>query len=312
MDMLKKLPAALALTLLFLCGQGQVKDTMAVYFDESLEPVKKKQAIFVGAAVRMADGWKVLVYTDSLQLLMRGSYTDHTCTVKNGPFIYYNGRGQKLLGGSYSMNKRTGLWQTWHLNGQLKDSIAFDNDLFQGQASSFYPTGQLESSGWYQRGQQDSIWKWFHENGKPATLEWYRSGKLADLECFDTLGITKGSSCAINREPAIKGHYGGLFRYLNDSLRVPERIREQDEGFVRVRFTVNKNGQASAPEILSAATKEFRAEISRVINSIPGWYPAISHNRAIDHIFNINIPYFLRERQVMPEFSPAIPFMQDY
>lgn len=285
--------------------QGQVKDTMAVFFDANLEPVKKKQAVYVGAAIKWTDGWKVLVYTDSLKLIMRGSYTDHTCKVKNGPFVYYNGKDRRLLSGSYIANKRVGLWQTWHPNGQTKDSVQFMDDLLQGPAYSFYSNGQMESDGWYRMGLLDSVWTWFHENSQKATIELYRGGKLADLQCFDTVGLSTGSTCAVAREPAIRGYYGGLLKYVADSIRMPARIPENEEGFIRVRFTVRRDGTVTEPEILSSVPNPFRQEILRTIKSIPGWYSAISHNRTVDHIFDFTVPYFERSRYLQP--APYIP-----
>jgi hypothetical protein len=268
---------------------AQKKDTLVRYFNIELEPVKKKDAVFVGFAIKDPFGWNALIYNDSMKVIMRGKYENEDCTVKDGWFIYYNSRGERYLAGKYTKNQRTDLWQTWFPSGQPKDSIYFAQDLPHGPCKRYFTSGTLESAGFYRNGQLDSTWIWHHENGQVATKEVYRGGRVYQLECFDSSGTSLGMNCALNRPPAIKGIYGGVEKYLTDSIRYSPKQQPQEPMIAEVEFIVNKSGAISVPNILRSPDTLLTKEIVRAIRSIPAWYPAVSHNRNIDHTFNLLI-----------------------
>ncbi len=293
--MLRAILLILMISPLALAAQKTGKDTLLRYFDAALEPVKKKDAVYIGVAVKDVAGWNTVIYNDSIKVVMRGRYTDVDCKIKEGTFIYYS-KGSRYMAGNYSRNMRTGAWLTWFPSGQMKDSLPFANDLAEGYSVKYFESGVLESTGEYKQGMINGEWNWFHENGKIATREKYSGGKLASLECFDTLGNPTGFNCAIARPPAIKGRYGGIEKYIKDSLQFPEIALKKDlEGYVTLQFVVNKNGQIEEPEILFSSDPSFSAEAVRVLRSVPAWYPAISHNRVIDHIYTLNIPFYKSE-----------------
>jgi hypothetical protein len=99
-------------------------------------------------------------------------------------------------------------------------------------------------------------------------------------------------NCAINRPPAIKGKFGGIEKYLADSLTYPEMIKLEDVSFIEVLFTVNKQGNMYEPTILKSQQKSLSEEVVRVLKSVQGWYPAVSHNRTIDHTYTISIAFY--------------------
>jgi hypothetical protein len=275
--------------LVSVASAAQKKDTLVRYFNAQLEPSKKKEAVFVGVAVKDAFGWSALVYNDSLKVIMRGKYEDQECTVKDGWFIYYNNKGERYLSGKYARNMRTDLWQSWFPSGQPKDSIYFERDLPHGPSKRYFASGTLESSGSYKAGLLDSNWVWYHENGQVATREKYRNGLVSSLECFDSTGKSLGMNCALNRPPAIKGVYGGVEKYLSDSIRNVSKGSVNDLRSVEVEFIVYKSGSISAPRILRNEDTLLAKEVVRAIRSVPAWYPAVSHNRTIDFTFNLVI-----------------------
>jgi hypothetical protein len=285
--------------LLSVATAAQRKDTLVKYFNAELEPVKKKEAVFVGVAVKDPFGWNAIIYNDSMKVIMRGKYENEDCTVKDGWFIYYNNKGERYLAGKYTKNQRTDLWQTWYPSGKPKDSIFFSNDIPQGPCSRYFASGILESSGFYRNGQLDSIWIWHHENGQVATKELYRGGRVHHLECFDSTGLSLGMNCALNRPPAIKGIYGGIEKYLSDSIRNPSKAPLDEMRSVAVEFIVYKSGSLSVPQILRSEDSLLEKEVLRAIRSIPAWYPAVSHNRNIDHTYNLLITLLPDNQGVM-------------
>jgi antitoxin component YwqK of YwqJK toxin-antitoxin module len=283
---------ALTAILLSLSGFAQKKDTLVRYFNASLEPVRKKEAVFVGVAVKDIFGWNAIVYNDSLKVIMRGKYTNEDCKIKDGWFIYYDHKGERNLAGKYTQNMKNDLWLTWYPSGQIRDSVFFLNDLAHGPSRKYFESGLIESTGYFRNGIIDSVWEWYHENGRRAALEKYTKGTLASFECFDTTGTSIGMNCAINRPPAIKGKYGGVEKYVSDSIRYSEKMKLTEISFVTVQFTVNKEGRMSEPRVINPANKSLSDEIIRVLKSIPGWYPAVSHNRTVEHTYTLNISFF--------------------
>jgi hypothetical protein len=289
---------------LSLTGYAQKKDTLVKYFNAELEPVRKKEAVFIGVVVKDLLGWNALVYNDSMKVIMRGKYADEDCKTKEGWFIYYTQKGDRYLAGKYSRNLKTDLWQTWFPSGQIRDSIYFLNDLANGQCRKYFESGILESAGFYKNGTPDSIWTWNYENGQKATFEKYNNGRLSSFECFDSAGVSLGMNCAINRLPAIKGKYGGVEKYVSDSIRFPEKLNLPEITFLTVQFTVSKLGNLSEPLIMQSSQNTLSAEIVRVLKSIPGWYPAVLHNRSMDYTYTLRITFYPENQGIQVETIP--------
>jgi TonB family protein len=273
-------------------SQKSPKDTLVRYFNAELEPCKKKEFVFIGLIIRDQDGWSSIIYDDSARTIMRGKYKADDCLVKDGWFMYYYSNGKRSLGGKFDNNIRQGNWLRWYPSGQLRDSVFLVNNQANGPSFSFYENGQPESAGIYRQGKYDHEWVFYYENGKPSTREKYVDEKLADLECFDSSGKSMGFNCALSRAPEIKGKYGGFEKYLADSIRYPEAAKKNDiKGIVQFEFTLTKTGEVKNFRILSSPDQTFSDEVLRVIKSVPGWYPAISHNRLMDYTFKMNVSF---------------------
>ena len=280
-------------------SQAQKNDTLVRYFDARLEPCKKKDFVFIGVIIRDPFGWDGIIYDDSARTIMRGHYRDEACKEKDGWFMYYFANGKRALSGKYENNVRQLTWKSWYPAGQLKDSVQFLNGVQEGIGFSFFENGQLESSGLYRQGVLDQDWTFYHENGKIATKEKYAAGKLSALECFDTSGSSTGVNCAIKRDPEIKGRYGGVIKFLKDSLVYPPIAKANNlEGYVIVEFTITKDGSLKDIRILSSPDQLFNDEVLRVLKSVPGWYPAISHNRMLNFTYTLNIPFFVDDPEI--------------
>jgi len=274
-------------------AQKPSKDTLVRYFDARLEPCKKKEFVFIGVVIRDNNGWSGIIYDDSTRVIMRGRYLNEDCQVKDGWFLYYFPNGKRSLGGKFERNIRQGIWMRWYTSGQIRDSLPFINNLAHGPSFSWFENGRLESEGIYRQSKYDYHWTFYHENGQVATREKYEDGKLSDLECFDTSGNSMGINCAILRNPEIKGKYGGFMKFMKDSIILPpEAIKREITGSVQIEFMVTREGQVKDFRVLSSPDPILTNEVMRVMKSVPGWYPAISHNRLKDFTFRMNVPFY--------------------
>jgi len=77
-------------------------------------------------------------------------------------------------------------------NPRMTGSYTPWNDTFieHGRFTFFYPDGQIESTGEYDRGARSGIWKRFDPNGQPKQDRFYPPQGAAVLR--RTLGIDKG------------------------------------------------------------------------------------------------------------------------
>jgi antitoxin component YwqK of YwqJK toxin-antitoxin module len=103
--------------------------------------------------------------------------------------------GQKEKEGNIVNGKMDGVWKTWYSTKNLKEETHYKNGLKDGKSVSFYPDSSKEFVGayikdslqgyatWWRKtgdkemegksivGLQDSIWIYYHENGKNGSRE---------------------------------------------------------------------------------------------------------------------------------------------
>jgi TonB family protein len=147
--------------------------------------------------------------------------------------------------------------------------------------------------GYYVSGYADSTWEWKYPNGKYSTKEKYKSGKLMLLECFDSTGTMTGNQCSIEVPPTIVGRYGGIQKYITDSLYYPKEALEKNiQGIVEVEFTITKEGTLKDIRFLNSPDKLLSDEVARVLNSVKAWYPAVLHNQVVDNTQQFRVPFY--------------------
>lgn len=283
----------LFLTLLHLGGYAQKSDTAIRYFNSRFEPVQKNTAVYIGKSFPVNNKWGVQVMDDSSRVLLAGTYKDKSLKIKDGPFTFYYPSGKQSIQGNFVSNEQSDLWMSWYPSGQKKDSVLFYKGAKHGSSYSWFENGRIESIGTNRMGYADGDWTWFHENGQTATKENYAIGKLKSLECFDSLGNNTGITCSLEKVPTIKGYYGGINKYIIDSLYYPEEaLKKNIQGMVDVNFTISKEGKLTQVKILNSPSSLLSNEVIRVLYSVKTWYPAISHNRIVDFTVSLNIPFY--------------------
>ena len=274
-------------------AEAQKSDTLLRYFTMGLEPTTKVENSYRAFVYAEGDHWGARVINDSNRVLMTGSYRDKSLRIRDGLFTFYYPQGETMVRGRYVNNTQSGSWLAWHRNGRVKDSVFFLNGYKQGRSWGWHENGQLMHEGFFEQGQPDSSWTWYFSNGQPSTKERYRRGKLQSLECFDSTGKSMGGNCSIDVPPTIPGRYGGVEKYILDSLYYPKEAIEQNiQGIVDVQFTITKEGKLRDVRFLNAPEKILADEVYRVLMSVPAWYPAILHNQVVDFTQSIKIPFY--------------------
>ncbi|MEE4116443.1 MAG: carboxypeptidase-like regulatory domain-containing protein [Marinilabiliaceae bacterium] len=80
------------------------------------------------------------------------------------------------------------------------------------------------------------------------------------------------------------GPVGGMPKYrayINDNISFPEDWKESGREVVRIRFTVQLNGELTDFEIVRSPDSLFSREAIRLIKEGPGWTPAMNNNAPV-------------------------------
>ena len=59
---------------------------------------------------------------------------------------------------------------------QVKSEDNYKRGIAHGKTVSYFKDGKIARWGWYKYGKQDSIWKFYYENGNPKAIEHYNFG----------------------------------------------------------------------------------------------------------------------------------------
>lgn len=186
---------------------------------------------------------------------------------------------------------KTGLWKTWHANGQIKDSIFYTHTgLKEGLAKSWYENGNIESAGVYLQDKENGPWEWYHHNNKPATTEQYVNGKISSMQCFDSTGALTGDFCSLNKPALFPGGTVAFEEYLRKNLTYPERAGKK-RGYVDLRFVIGEFGRPDEVTVVNSHSNYFSQEAERLIYEMPRWEPAVSHNRLSPFTVNVRLVF---------------------
>jgi len=226
-------------------------------------------------------------------LLSIAEYPDpgsiNTSTTRTSP----TPRGASILEYGLPINKKHGQWRSFYPNGTTRDSGLFQKDQKQGLWKNWYDNAQMESIGRYRNDSLEGEWQYFRRDGSLSTKEIYAGNKIKSLECFDENGNSTGHLCSILKPAVAKGSFYNLKQYALDNIYWPKELDGKEvEGVVKVRYTISAEGKMIEFKVLETPHESLSKEVQRFFNSLEGWYPAISHNRAIDYTTEFSIEFY--------------------
>lgn len=228
---------------------------------------------------------------------------------KTGVWKVYHPNGRLKDSGRMSQDQMIGIWLSWYPDGKLKSKQHYTqggktvvagvnqqqasviNTCLEGPYESWYPNGTRESEGSFAKGKMTGQWKWYHPTGHLSTIEEYDgAGKIAGMTCYDSLGKEQGDFCSIQKPAVLIGH--GNFReyLLNNFSWPPEAFKKKVTGTVWVRFTIDKTGNLVNFKV-RGNNEVLAYAVHRFIKQLPGWYPAVSHNRIIPYEEAFELPF---------------------
>jgi antitoxin component YwqK of YwqJK toxin-antitoxin module len=284
----------------------------AVYPDTSV----LLRAYFKDAALTTKDGPFILYHPKGIKSQM-GYFKDN---MANGYWHSWYPDGSPKNEGAIVNNQFSGLWKAWYQSGQIMSERTYEYaDSLNGTPvhqhapdyrvekvlDDFIPGGKLEglSQTWYENGNKESVvnyhhdslagsCSWYRPNGQPSSKELYVNGKVTALECYDEEGKLTGSTCSILKQPLFIHPFLSAEDFIIDELHKDKNKDIRQEGEAIVNFVVSSSGKIEKATIDSSPDPALSKHILKIINGMPAWSPAITHNRKIDYAVKLVIPYY--------------------
>ncbi|MEO5594370.1 MAG: hypothetical protein ABIR15_05480 [Chitinophagaceae bacterium] len=266
------------------------------------------------AALTIKDG-PFTLYHPKKKVAQTGSFKNNLPT---GHWQSWYADGQIKNEGTLINNHFSGIWKSWYANGKIKseqsyiytDSLSVQHQSYpaykvQSVLDDFDPEGKLEgaSTMWYENGNKESavnfhndslsgLCSWFRENGNPSSKETYVSGKVTELECYDSTGKYTGATCSILKLPVLIHPIFTTLDYIEYELHKEKFKDIKEEGEATITFTVTKTGAVENLVVADTPDENLSKHIIHIFATMPPWSPAVIHNRTVDYPVKLNIPYY--------------------
>jgi len=280
------------------------------YYDDRWQPCEAVAARFFTTLYKKESVWEredYFIHERSLQ--MKGSYTDTSCKIAQGPFVYYYSNKRLQRTGNYKDGKKDGLWidyypngmmedsttytrgnvtgtsYGWHSNGNFRDSAVWNSDG-SGIEISWFDNGNPSSAGRYSAGyKQNGKWQYFHKKGRLSALEVYHYGVLTDKQYFDESGNGIADTTNKDHEALFPGGMNAWKKYLEKNLYFPTQYKFEnaDKAVVVVAAVIDEDGNMTDVEINTPLYPAFDDIALKVVKHSPKWQPAVQHNRRVKY-----------------------------
>lgn len=260
------------------------------YLDKDLNSCKKNDAIIIGKGFNGNDRFTLDYYVNaSNKLLMTAQYLDSTLSIMDGTFRSYYAEEEKVLieeEGTYTSNRKQGLWQKWDKNGMKTDSAIYEKDLRMVFARfGHYPNGNLSFYDISDTLKDIFYGKAFTEKGE-LSFEKHFLGQKGELKFYDSTGVKTDSVFTreeIEAEPP--GGEKGWLNYLKANLNADIAANNNAPSGkynVMVKFVVTKTGEITNVFAENAPGYGTEKEAIRVIKRSPKWKPAKQYGRYVN------------------------------
>ncbi len=171
-------------------------------------------------------------------------------------------------------------------------------DVKNGPYRLYAPDGILiDNEGMYKNDVQIGNWYYYHRNGKISGKEVYEDGLLVDAEYFNEDGSKLTDiTAAVREKPSFPGGVVEMDKFVQKVLELPEEvIKNKITGKMAIGFFVEPDGSLTNPKIELSLNRALDEAAFKVLDQMPKWIPAKSHNRLIRAKFTMPITITIRK-----------------
>jgi antitoxin component YwqK of YwqJK toxin-antitoxin module len=98
-------------------------------------------------------------------------------SVTDGEFIEYHPNGNIKAKGVLKNGKRTGIWTSYFVNGEVQSESKFDKGELNGKTAAYYPNGNVQYMGLYINNEKDDNWFFYREDGSYIKEVLFKKGE---------------------------------------------------------------------------------------------------------------------------------------
>ena len=170
-------------------------------------------------------------------------------------------------------------------------------DIKNGPYRLYYSNGTIiDNEGMYKNDVQDSKWFYYHPNGLLSGKEIYEDGLLVDAEYFNEDGSKlKDITAAVREKPSFPGGVIEMDKFVQRVIELPDEvIKNKIVGKMAVSFYVEPDGKLTNPKIELSLNRALDEAAFKVLDVMPKWISAKSHNRLIRAKYTMPIAITLK------------------
>jgi TonB family protein len=165
--------------------------------------------------------------------------------------------------------KLDGISKTYYSNGQLLSSEPYHDNKYDGELTSYFPSGKLRRK------------------------DFYENGTLVKGNCYTEFGED-----TLHYDFKVFAKYPGsdkaLLKYISSNIKYPKKSKRQGiYGKVFVNFVINKNGEVINVKVVKSVDPLLDNEAKRVIENMSNWTPGLLDGKVISIQYTIPINFTL-------------------
>ena len=249
-----------------------------------------------------------IYYPDTRQITDYATYSDEKLTIKNGRYIEYWDDGTVNRKGSFTNNKKSGMWVDYagyskgkgeYINGKKNglwvsidslgnkiDEFNFKENKFHGDFKKWNKDGKLIMEGVYNMGELVSEKIYVEDEGEANKEEF----KI--VETMPRFPSEKCDKLVGKEQKACSDE--AMLRFIYGNIKYPAKAREQSvQGMAIVEFVVEKDGSISNVKSKRGICKEIKDECLRIVKTMPNWHPGMKDGESVRVHFNLPVKFKL-------------------
>ncbi|MGH2564363.1 MAG: hypothetical protein ACRDE5_07615 [Ginsengibacter sp.] len=257
--------------------------TTTFYFNNQMNIVSQQDAAFKGTGEPDNGLYKLTCYNiQNKSLVFMAHFTDSSFSVFEGLFRSYFANGNRETEGVYEQGKENGNWKKWNLQGNIVDSIFYDNGKIIRQTSFNYSPGN----------HLESIETADMQSGKFYKSVYDDAGKLI---ATDTTGASTHEDedkvfTKVEIEASFPGGDGAWQKYIDEKMA--EHSDDLDKGETcTIAFIVNKDGSVREPKAVNGNGSALAKVVANALMKGPKWMPAQQNGRYVTAYKILHVKY---------------------
>lgn len=270
-------------------------DSLIYFFDKNMNSCTRDEAYYVGIATKKDSLWHFDNYVNETEVkIANGFYRDSLLKIPQGFFQYFSDDGKILSEGAYKNGKETGLWKRWDKEGNLIDSIFYNNGNISEEYSWSYYQGNLRQFAYtnnktkerrsveYHDGKllressfedKDGEMKEYYQNGQVSVYQKFVKNKIVETKNYDEDGNMVSPEKIKSKLPQFPGGEGAFQRWIDNELKIPKEIRESVHfnSTATVTFTLDEHGKVNKIFINGISNDDLTLYLQHKIQQMPNW-----------------------------------------